>query len=100
MADAADLGEQPWSPAVVKRLIRQLLEEGVVIWTDHATDEMRKDKLDMLDCVNVVRGGAVAPGEWENGAWRYRVSTTRICVVVEFPEPTELVVVTAWRIGR
>ena len=100
MADTDDLGEQPWSADVVRRLIRQLLEEGAVLWTDHAAEEMQKDKLDMLDCTNVARGGAVAPGEWENGAWRYRVSTARICVVIEFPDSTEMVIVTAWRVRR
>ena len=69
---------------------------------------MEKDGLVDGDLVNVLKGGIVRPGEQDNGEWRYRVTTPRICVVVTFdPEPeletkidpdTELVVITVWRI--
>jgi hypothetical protein len=58
---------------------------------------MRKDGLTELDVVNVLRGGVVEPGEWENGSWRYRVRTQKITVVVAFDSETELSIVTAWR---
>jgi hypothetical protein len=58
-----------------------------------------------------LRAAVVREPEWENGSWRYRVDTPRMCFVVTFdPEPeklpgkdedvsdVELVVVTAWRI--
>ena len=51
----------------------------------------------MLDVANVLRGGVVDPGEYENGSWRYRVRTARIAVIVAFRSETELRVVTAWR---
>jgi hypothetical protein len=98
--DAEDIGEQPWPANVVRRLIRRILEDGAVMWTDHARDEMEKDELLIPDCVNVLRGGVVHDGEYENGAWRYRVRTQRICVVVELPAAGELVIVTAWRFKR
>ncbi len=50
-----------------------------------------------VDAVNVLRGGVVRPGEFENGTWRYRVQTRRMTVVVAFRSTTELTVVTAWR---
>ena len=53
--------------------------------------------LTIADCVNVLRGGVVEPGEFERGSLRYRVSTARLCVVVAFRSEEELVVVTAWR---
>lgn len=81
-----------------KRLIRRILESGTVAFSGHARDELRKDKLTTVDCVNVLRGGTVSPGEWERGSWRYRVKTNRICVVVVIRSETRLVVVTAWRI--
>ena len=69
---------------------------------------MDNDGLVDGDLVNVLKGGVVRPGDYENGEWRYRVTTLWICVVVTFdPEPeletkidpdTELVVITAWRI--
>jgi len=39
----------------------------------------------------------VAEGEYENGSWRYRVYTPRICVVVRFESEDILQIVTAWR---
>lgn len=83
---------------VVKPLLRQILETGTVGFSDHALDEMRKDRLTTVDCVNVLRGGVVEQGELERGSWRYRVRTNVICVVVAFRSETHLVVVTAWRI--
>ncbi len=59
---------------------------------------MAKDGLAEVDVVNVLRGGVVEPGEWENGSWRYRVWTSRIAVVLAFRSETMLVVVTAWRL--
>jgi hypothetical protein len=97
---ADDVGEQPWPVDVVRRLVRRILEDGAVMWTDHARDEMEKDKLLIPDCVNVLRGGVVLEGEYEKGAWRCRVRTQRMCVVVELPAAGELVIVTAWRLKR
>jgi len=59
---------------------------------------MKNDKLDMGDCLNVLRGGVVRPAELVKGTWRYPVHTNRICVVVAFTSPDSLVIVTAWRI--
>ena len=74
---------------------------GVPMRTDpHAYAELTKDGLETTDAVNVLRGGVVAEAEFEHGAWRYRVSTARICVVVEFASANRLVVITAWRIRR
>jgi hypothetical protein len=81
----------------VKRIVR----EGDIAWSEHARKEMAKDNLDMGDCLNVLRAGAVSePPDLERGTWRYRVHTSRICVVVAFRSETELAVVTAWRKKR
>jgi len=96
-----------------KKLIRRLLDEGIFVPPgagSHARREMEKDGLTDLDAVNVLRGGIVREGEWENGSWRYRLETSRMVVVVAFDpevdlplrddEPVddlELVVVTGWR---
>jgi len=61
---------------------------------------MAKDELELADAINVLRGGWPGPGEEEKGTWRYRVCTTRICVVVAFRSETELRIVTAWRLKR
>ena len=95
------LDDEPLRSPDARKLIRGILEHGDVTFTDpHAYDELANDGLETIDAINVLRGGVVAEAEFEHGAWRYRVSTARICVVVEFVSPTRLVVVTAWRIRR
>ena len=88
---------EPFDPSEAKRRIRSILDTGVVVPSGHALEEMAKDSLTMVDCINVLRGGRVEPAEWERGSWRYRVRTARICVVVVFRSETELAIVTAWR---
>jgi len=89
--------EEPLSPTVAKRLIREGLGSGEVRFTRHALEEMKKDGLEEIDCVNVLRGGAVGPGELANGSWRYPVRTPRVTVIVAFRSEAKLAVVTAWR---
>ena len=89
--------EEPLQPHKVKYLIRNLLDEGVVEFSTHAREEMKKDNLSEIDIANVLRGGWPGPGEFERGSWRYRVSTQSITVVVAFRNESWLVVVTAWR---
>ena len=88
---------EPLGPSEARRLIREVLRDGEVVSSKHATDEMRNDGLTLVDCVNVLRAGVVEPAEWERGSWRYRVHTARIWVVVAFRSEQRLVVVTAWR---
>jgi hypothetical protein len=91
-----DLNE-PLSQKDARALIREILKEGEYSFSGHAEQEMENDQLTHVDCVNVLRGGVVDPGEFENGSWRYRVRTARITVVVAFRSKTKLRVVTAWR---
>ncbi len=88
---------EPLSPPEAKRRIQEILVSGEVVSSRHATQEMAKDGLTIVDCINVLRGGVVEPAEWENGSWRYRVHTQRIWVVVAFRSEKRLVIVTAWR---
>ena len=84
----------------VRRLLRNILTSGFLRFSAHAKKEMVKDHLTNQDALNVLRAGVVEPSEFENGSWRHRVKTNRICVVVTLPSETEAVVITAWRIGR
>lgn len=70
----------------------------VVLLSDHAKDELAKDDMDMVDCMNVLRGGVWQPPEWET-SWRYRVSTQKMAVVIAIDDFNrgEVTVVTAWR---
>ena len=70
-------------------------------FSQHAINEMRADKLNLVDCVNVLRAGALRqPADLEKGTWRYRVQTNHITVVIAFRSEGELVIVTAWRRKR
>lgn len=92
--------DEPLPPDTAKKVIRQILQAGSFTYTKHSKDEMLADDLTTVDCENVLRGGVVRPGEYENGTWRYRVETSRVTVVVAFRSENELVIVTAWRTGR
>ncbi len=87
----------PLNQPDARRLIRDILAGGEVVSSRHATEEMAKDDLTLLDCVNVLRAGIVESAELDRGTWRYRVHTQRIWVVVAFRSETRLVIVTAWR---
>jgi hypothetical protein len=90
--------DEPLKPPQAKALIREILRVGEVTYSrPHAEERLKKWRLSTLDCVNVLRGGAVADGEYENGSWRYRVCTPRICVVIRFESEDILQIVTAWR---
>jgi hypothetical protein len=88
---------EPLTPVEARRLIGAILDGGSVTFSKHALKELEKDDLATVDAVNMLRGGIVEPGEFENGSWRYRVRTARMCVVVAFRSDTELRIVTAWR---
>jgi len=88
---------EPLSPAGVKRLVREIVQNGSVTFSSHALRELAKDDLETTDVLNMLAGGVVEPGEIENGSWRYRIRTARMCVVISFRSETELRVVTAWR---
>ncbi len=88
---------EPIKPEEAKRLILEVLKSGRFTYSRHARDEITKDNMTMLDCENVLRGGVVRPGEYENWSWRYRVETDRMAVIICFRSSTELVLVTAWR---
>ncbi|MBW6512852.1 MAG: DUF4258 domain-containing protein [Desulfuromonadaceae bacterium] len=89
---------EPLRPTEAKKLIRKILGGGFVTYAQpHAEDRMRQRSITTVDCANVLRGGVVAEGELENGSWRYRVYTPRICIVIRFESETVLEVVTAWR---
>jgi hypothetical protein len=90
---------EPLSPPDARRLIREILQNGSVVLSRHAAEEMAKDNLTMVDVTNVLRGGVVDPAEFENGSWRYRVRTARIAVIVAFRSEIELRIVTAWRMN-
>ena len=94
------LTNEPLTQAEARKLMREIVATGTVSFSQHAIDELTKDKLTQADAVNAIKAGAVEPAEFERGSWRYRVHTVRVWVVVVFRSLTQLVVVTAWKVGR
>jgi hypothetical protein len=89
---------EPLRPPAAKKLILRIMGTGFVTYSQpHAEERMKKHRISMVDCVNVLRGGVVGEGEYENGGWRYRVCTPKMCVVIRFEAESLLEVVTAWR---
>lgn len=87
----------PLKPTEAKALAGRIAADGTIRFSKHAREEMAKDGLDATDCHNLVRAGVFAPAELENGEWRYRVRTSRMCIVIAFRSVNHLTVVTAWR---
>lgn len=54
---------EPLSPLAARRLIREIMAGGEVVSPKHAAEEMAKEDLTMVDCINVLRAGIVEPGE-------------------------------------
>lgn len=73
---------------------------GLVRYSRHALEELKKDRLTTVDVVNVMKSPdaqIIDEPELEYGSYRYRLGTRKIMVVVAFDSPKSLVVVTAWR---
>lgn len=94
----ADPSLESLKPPEARALARKILEDGVVEFTGHAVEEMANDGLQSADCINLLRAGVFSPAEYTNREWRYRVSTSRICVVIAFASTEKLMIVTAWRV--
>jgi hypothetical protein len=88
---------EPLPPSETKRFLVDILAHGVLGFSGHALEEMKKDNLTEVDVRNCLRGGVASEGEYVNESWRYRISTSRMAVVITFRSETHAVVVTAWR---
>ena len=88
---------EPLGPDAAKRLLREILATGRVMFSNHALDEMEQEAIAQTDVIRVLRSGTVEPAEFERGSWRYRVRSQRLYAVATFRSDSEAVVVTAWR---
>lgn len=92
------MDRDPLSVHEAKALIRNIVENGVVVPCSHFKKEAAKDKLTIGDAENVLRGGVVRDPEAENGSWRYAVETPRIRVIVVLDSETKLTIITIMRL--
>jgi hypothetical protein len=89
---------RPMKETDVKFHVRNIVWDGEVGFTKHARTEMANDDMSVADCMNLLRAGIIGAAEWENGEYRYHITTPRMCIVISFQSPTRLTIVTAWRI--
>lgn len=91
--------KQPYRKENAKKLLRKILDDGVVTYSrPHALERLKERNLSTIDCENVLRAGIVEEAEFENGAWRHQVRTQKTVVVVEFLSEEEILILTAWRL--
>ncbi len=88
---------EPYSLVEARQRIRRILDDDNLVITTHFIEELDNDGLKMGDALNILKGGFVKQVDFQSNAWRYRVSTPRMTVVVEFEGETKLVLVTVWR---
>lgn len=87
-----------------RKLSLELCKKSKIIFSKHSLKELINDDLDRMDAINVIMSPSakiIKSPEFENGSWRYRVETNKICVVITFTEkPSGIIVVTVFRIER
>jgi hypothetical protein len=89
---------EPLTTAQVRSLLNGILAAGArITFAPHVDDSMAKRQVSLQEILAVLRGGAVRPGEFENGSWRYQVRGGRLTVVVTFRSETWVICVTTWR---
>lgn len=59
--------DELFMPRRARTLIQEILKTGTVSFSKHALEEMNKDQLTTVDCINVLRGGVVEPPELRDG---------------------------------
>jgi Domain of unknown function (DUF4258) len=90
--------KQPYTKNQARKHARKAVEDGLSTYSQpHADERMKKRKISVLDVENVLRGGFSGDAEFENSAWRYKICTNKITVVVELWDDGRVFVVTAYR---
>jgi protein-tyrosine-phosphatase len=83
-----------------KKIAAEILSEGSISYTGHCKQELKNDKMDTVDVINILRCGRIGrepePAE-KFGAWRYRVETHKMAVIIEIHSTSHVRVITAWR---
>ena len=83
-----------------KKLAQQIVQDGNFSFTSHCEKELAEDGMGTVDAVNIIAGGKIIrEPEFSDKfqAWRYRIETQRMGVVIEIHSKTSLRVITGWR---
>lgn len=91
--------KERFSAKKAKNHLRKILKSGDVMYSiPHAQERLQQRNISTVDCENVLRAGLVEEAELERGAWRYRVCSPNMVVVIEFLSENTVLIITAWRI--
>jgi hypothetical protein len=83
-----------------KKLAQQIIQDGNFSFTSHCEKELAADGMGTVDAVNIIAGGKIIrEPEFSDKfqAWRYRIETQRMGVVIEIHSNVSLRVITGWR---
>lgn len=91
---------EPFQQLEAERRIKDIARNGTVSYDQkHARRRLDERNMSMTDTGNVLLSGWVSEVLWERNSYRYTIETPKMAVVVAFRSETEILVVTAWRIG-
>lgn len=95
------MASEPYKPAEARKLVSEILNNnGTVVPTGHAQNEMRKDGLTMIDVEATLKHGRIyEAAEFERESWRYRFHGRRAAVALSFEGQDVIVIVTVWKEG-
>ena len=89
---------EPLTTTQARAFLNAILAAGSRIdFARHVEDAMAARRVTLPELLAVLRGGAVRPGEFENGSWRYQVRGGKLTVVVRFYSETWVICITTWR---
>ena len=89
------------SPSQARKILSEMLNRAshFISFTKHARQQMVERDLRAGDVLNVLKAGNIwNEPEFENGSFRYKVSTSKIIVVIAFRKAKNIVIITAWRV--
>lgn len=86
------------SPAKADVVLRQIVLNGEIRFTDHFGSRGEVRKFTSTDAINVLtRGEIKKEPKLESGSWTYRVETARMVVIIAFRDPNSVRCITGWR---
>lgn len=100
-----DYKEKRLDKTQARKLVAEIVNKNPsgIRYSNHGFKEMGDDDLTMNDILNVIKSPdakITEEPEFIRGSYRYRLRTEKITVVIAFNSPTEVVVVTAWRVKK
>jgi hypothetical protein len=88
---------EPYTEPQLKKICRAASQTGSIVLSKHAKERMAEQGLIMNDVINTLRGGKLRHTDFENGVYKYRLTTGKVDAVVIVTGPDSIFIVTAFR---